>query len=418
MSDPTQETTAGASIPDRPTPAQLVLETHHLELILATLQELGLSGEPAGEIPQLGLTRLKVTRNDIEVLDVDGLLLELRRRIAGCFGGWTPALGKDREAPAAAMGRGGSRIPMGFRLAPLGGSRVPMGHDIRPFGGSRIPMAHSFQADSGISHPTGVHLAPAGGSRVPMIHHPGVGLDRARKSPATIRIGLIDVRTPETLDTDPPPITRAGHSVFVRDLLHQVAPTAEVRFRGILSPADEENTTWDVAAAMVELALDEDVDILLMPLGGFTSDGQPPLLFTRAVARIREHTMIIAAAGNHVVETGWVDGYGPSSPAWPAALPDVVAVGGAELPASGEQLPWVDAVTSTSTFTAAFLTGTFLQPDGEQVKFEGRAQATGTSFCAAYAAAALATRMDDGLSPGEAWDALFAEAAAVVDGPE
>ena len=398
MNDPSQDTTSSASSPDSAKPARLVVETHHQDLLLATLRDLDLTGEVSDDSAELRLTRLKVIRQDTEVPEVDGLLLELRRRISARFGGWVPALGKDREAPAAAMGRGGSRIPMGL--------------GIHPFGGSRIPMAHSFHPHAGAGHPSGVHLIPTGGSRIPMSHHPGVAMADARRAGSPVRIGLIDVRTPESLDTDPPPITRAGHSVFVRDLIHQVAPDAEVCFRGVLSPADEENTTWDVVTAMVELALDEDVDILLMRLGGFTTDGQAPLLFTRAVARIRDHTMIIAAAGNHVVEPGWLGGYGASSPAWPAALPDVIAVGGAELPASGEQLPWVDAVTSVSTFTAAFLTGTLLRPDGQPVTFDGRARATGTSFCAAYAAGAVAARMSGGLSPGEAWDALFEEAAA------
>ena len=53
-----------------------------------------------------------------------------------------------------------------------------------------------------------------------------------------------------------------------------------------------------------------------------------------------------------------------------------------------------------------------VRPDGQPVTFDGRARATGTSFCAAYAAGAVAARMSGGLSPGEAWDALFEEAAA------
>jgi membrane-anchored mycosin MYCP len=48
---------------------------------------------------------------------------------------------------------------------------------------------------------------------------------------------------------------------------------------------------------------------------------------SRAIALIGPNTVVVAAAGNHGGIEGMVDGFTKKSAVWPAALPDVVAVG-------------------------------------------------------------------------------------------
>ncbi|MFT4218395.1 MAG: S8 family serine peptidase [Micropruina sp.] len=383
-----------------PSPAtdsvRLVVETLHRDLVIETLSDLslvcvdpkdGLAGEDLEQSEhgaELGLTRLTVKRENALIGDTDRLLLELRRRIAARFGGWVPALGKDRESPAAAMG--GTRIAMAIGFKDLPREEAP----------TEPPHADVLSAQK---------------SGTPISLHPGVRLLPPRNAAAPVRIGLIDVKQPDSLTGfKSSTAVRAGHSVFTQDLIKRTAPAAEVELRGVLAVDDEGSTTWGIATAMVDLAVSWKADIIVMPLGGFTADGQAPLLYSRAMARVREHSMVIAAGGNHVVREGWASGVTDTSPVWPAALPEVIAVGGAGLPlALNGQLPWVDVMTSTSSFTAAFLEGTLRQPDGSDEKFSGYATGTGTSFCAAYAAGAVAARMGQGMSAGEAWDSLIAE---------
>ncbi len=384
MSDPSQATE----------PTRLVVETLHHDLVHKVLSDLKLTllGQPEDN-EELGLTRLTVTRSAHPVGDADWLVLELRRRLAARFGGWVPALGKDREAPAEAMRRSGTRIAMGT----------------------------GFEQTSDVDDAP-VNLHPAGESRMSL--HPGIRLLAPRDSATPVRIGLIDVPALDRpVELDPQTAGVSAHSVFTQSLIKKVAPAAQVELRGVLAADDHSTTTWDVVTAMIDLAVNWKADIIAMPLGGFTADGQPPLLYARAMARIQEHSMVIAAAGNHVALSGWDDGVADTSAVWPAALPGVIAVGGKGLPRSadlqaaddtqlpgvndGEQLPWVDVVTSVYEFSVPWPPDGHNQPAGSKAKVARSWKGAGTSFCAVYAAAAVAARMGDGLSAGEAWDSLL-----------
>lgn len=376
MSDPSKVTDS----------TRLVVETLHHELVGEVLQDLQLTllGEPEDN-KELGLTRLTVERPGALVGNPDRLVLEVRRRIAARFGGWVPALGKDRESPAEAMRRSGTQIAMGLGFLPAATVKSEPPHaDLRRTARSRMSL------------------------------HPGVRLLPPRDSEAPVRIGLIDVPLPDrSAELDPETASLVGHSVFTLNLIERVAPRAQIELRGVLAPDDHGTTTWDVVTAMVDLAVNWKADIIAMPLGGFTADGQPPLLYSRAMARIQEHSMVIAAAGNHVALPGWGEGISDTAPAWPAALPGVIAVGGQDLSAASDtQLPWVDVVSSISTFTADFPLASLTASSVPASGHTGLATGTGTSFCAVYAAAAVAARMGEGLSAGEAWNSVLNSGAS------
>ena len=79
-----------------------------------------------------------------------------------------------------------------------------------------------------------------------------------------------------------------AHSTFVRSIVSAAAPTAEIRARSVLNGERGTGALWDVAAAMLELVHEDEVEILLLPLACFTADGRPPLLLDRALRLVGE----------------------------------------------------------------------------------------------------------------------------------
>lgn len=384
--------TAEAQQARRPRPA-LVASTEHLALVRSTLEsKLGLriSKEDVGAAA-LGLTRLELCDANGHHIDLlDGLLAEVRRRIAATYGGWVPQLGKDREANTTlAMMRGGNPKPTST-LAPTKASPAEL-----------ALLAHSAPAATATS---------------------------------SVRVGQVDTTLADWTATGPDLKAWQGHARFVRDIVESTAAGVAVRTESPLNGPDGTGTTWDVATAIAKLATDG-VDILLLPLACFTADGQIPLLVERAIAAVPESTLIIAAAGNQTLDPFWSAlGRGPTNPAWPGAHPRVKAVGVSPtelepLAASLTIQPWVDAITTKIDFVGRFFDADVIvgeptdvddagdDEDGDQhvpppvVTFEGSARWRGTSFCAAYAAGLVAARMlaEPGTSAIEAWDALLTE---------
>lgn len=361
----------------------LVLDTPHLSVALQALGELTVRVDDGAKTSEaLRLTRLTLhDANGDRIDELDGLLAEVRRRIAAERGGWVPPLGKDREASSSvSMMRGGNPKPTG--LSPV------------------IPEAADLVSSA-------VEPKPAAG----------------------IRIGVVDTTLYPW--NEPPAEVRAwqGHAAFVADIVDATASGVDLTPRAALTEKDGKGTGWAVASAITELTAgaEDPVDILLLPLACFTADGQPPLLMERAIAAVPETTLIIAAAGNQTLDPGWSAlGRGPRNPAWPAALPRVKAVGvdQAELSRLTGHLivptpPWVDAVTAKVDFVGDFFDTDVVvaeekQDEGlgvETVRFRGKAKWRGTSFSAAYAAGLVAAKMTaSGLSAVDAWDALLDDA--------
>lgn len=200
----------------------------------------------------------------------------------------------------------------------------------------------------------------------------------------------------------------AGHATFVAGLIATQAPAAALDVRAVLNDETGRASVWDTATAMASFA-NAGIDILNLSLGCRTSDGEPPLVLRRAVEVLSRRMVIVAAAGNHG-KTGY-----PKAPIWPAALPDVVAVGasvGNEIGEGGKpepadfspQLPWLTCTAPGANVVSTFLSGTVrvppttpsgdpngdpAKPDGP-VEFEGYARWSGTSFAAASVSGAIA----------------------------
>jgi subtilisin family serine protease len=142
--------------------------------------------------------------------------------------------------------------------------------------------------------------------------------------------------------------------------------------------------------------------VINLSLGGCTDGDKPPAAIAHAVeAATHAGAVVVAAAGNEA----------SPRPAWPAALPGVLAV--SSLDASGRPSTfanfgwWVDFATvgegAVSTFVAGRESPDFsAHPDDWTGQDEPVAEWEGTSFAAPKLAAAVANLLLDGRTPLEA----------------
>jgi len=143
-------------------------------------------------------------------------------------------------------------------------------------------------------------------------------------------------------------------------------------------------------------------DVMNLSFGSFTIDGRPPLVLERAIGRITPGTVVIAAAGNYGEVPAGGSGVDelpkPTTPIWPAAFDDVIAVGAldGEKPAVFNSTgAWVKlmapGVDLQSTYLIGDVTGHESQGGPEERDtFDGLAQWSGTSFAAAVVTGAIA----------------------------
>ncbi|WP_067180285.1 S8 family peptidase [Microtetraspora niveoalba] len=162
---------------------------------------------------------------------------------------------------------------------------------------------------------------------------------------------------------------QAGHGTFVAGLVLREAPGVGLRAVRVL---DSHGVT-DQATLLRALARlgGERIDVLNLSMGGYTVDDEPPLGLAEA---LRGFPAVVACAGNTA----------SSRPFWPAALPDVVAVGaldGRARAAFSAYGPWVGACAQGVGLASSFL---------EHSAFRGYATWSGTSFAAAIVAGAVA----------------------------
>ncbi|MEU7906567.1 S8/S53 family peptidase [Actinoplanes sp. NPDC049118] len=194
---------------------------------------------------------------------------------------------------------------------------------------------------------------------------------------------------------------QGGHGTFVAGVLRRAAPDVsfdpEVALSG-LGIGDEEMLVGAIDR------LDRRVSIINLSLGCRTQDDVAPLPIADRLAALDRDVVVVAAAGNA----------GGSRPAWPAALPRVLAVAAvrytAEGPARAEYSnfgPWVDACAD-GTRTSTYVTGVLEVSGANPERFDCFAQWTGTSFAAPYVAGQIAALMSaKGLSAADAADHLL-----------
>jgi subtilisin family serine protease len=130
------------------------------------------------------------------------------------------------------------------------------------------------------------------------------------------------------------------------------------------------------------------IDIVVMGFGAFSADdAPPPMAYT--IGRLLADSVVVASAGNN----------SSCRPFFPAALPNVVAVGG--LDSAGRAAfsnfgSWVDAcapaVDVVSTFFMEF-TDDVDSANGLNAEYRGWAAWSGTSFAAPKVAGVIAQEM-------------------------
>lgn len=196
----------------------------------------------------------------------------------------------------------------------------------------------------------------------------------------------------------------AGHGTFVSGVVRQICPDAEIRIAGCLSSFGDGDvsTVLDALERGVDdaKAAGSPIDIAVMSFGGFFPNDDATV-FEAALRDILGDVVAVAAAGNNFT----------CRPCFPAALSDVIAVGG--LAADGKAWftnfgGWVDACTPAIDVVSTFFTDQLEQvPDAEPRHYQGWARWSGTSFSAPKVAALIAQEMYlHGDAAKDAWKRL------------
>lgn len=196
-----------------------------------------------------------------------------------------------------------------------------------------------------------------------------------------------EVREELDSDDDSGQDRQAGHGTFVAGLVLQRAPGAVLRPCRALSSL---GFTDDVRVAAGLRAFARRADVVVVTSGCRTPDDEcPPVLR----AALPESAVVVAAAGNH----------GSARPFWPAALPEVLAVGASAPDGACADFSnrggWVDAAAPGVDVVSSHVR---LVPGDPDDRAYGCARWSGTSFAAPQIAGVVASALHEGCSPGEA----------------
>ena len=297
---------------------------------------------------------------------LDRILWRLRAGFERRYLGWTPLLGKNRT------------------VGQVHGAKKP---------------------SSGVSGAG--EVSHGGGGAPEAITKPDWAVRRAEVEPNGVTVGLVDTAmvdheyltgawTGPYRDASSGGTVHAedGHATFIAGLIRRHAPAATLRVYPVLDGSGDASA-WDTAHRIVEAGR-SGVDVLNLSFVCYTEDGHPPLVLTAALERLGGSTVVVAAAGNH----GFLGNGLEFKPAYPAALPNVIAVGAKDAPFSG-QGPWITVEAEGTALESTFLSGmvsVWKDPDGKgraparrhDREFQGYARWSGTSFAAAVVSAMIA----------------------------
>jgi hypothetical protein len=250
-------------------------------------------------------------------------------------------------------------------------------------------------------------VSHGGGGAPQAIDEPPWAKERRTVSPNGVCVGLVDtpVVPHEYLTgawTGPFPglpegqlRAEYGHATFIAGLIRRYAPAATLQVHPVLNPSGNA-TAWE-AAHQIVAAGRAGADVLNLSFVCYTEDGVGPLVLAAALERLSSKTVVVAAAGNH----GFLKGRGKYRPAFPAAYPNVIAVGtDAGFSAEG---PWITVLAPGADLESTYLEGTvsvWKDPDGagpasskrKAEAFQGYARWSGTSFAAGLVSAMIAER--------------------------
>jgi subtilisin family serine protease len=372
-------------LPTTAVPDELVVHLPHLDLVKSWLQTNGtpvLETVESDERLGLALVRLGVTG------PIEPVLTALRGHFEDTYAGWVPLIGKNRHLTSV--------IGLGETKPHSAGLPTPA-----------LPEVSMANPDEG----RGVRVGLADSA---IADHPDlVGRFVADRSA---------LWTTPMLGPSP---FRAGHATFVAGLVLHQAPAAELHVVDALSAVKGDGTVWRLATKLMDLA-ELGVDVINLSVGCHTDDNKAPFVLRRAMELIASRVLVIASAGNHGAPTFGQDKT-MARPTWPAALPDVVAVGATENGLDVDYSPMAPWVTCTAEGTAVstYLDAAVLLADElvlggsapmDQVKaFDGYASWRGTSFSAATVTGAIAAGTVPGkVSAREALHELLAKPTSVV----
>jgi hypothetical protein len=194
----------------------------------------------------------------------------------------------------------------------------------------------------------------------------------------------------------------AGHGVFIKGLIKQIAPSADIAVKRVLQPeGDGDERT--IADEIDELGATPELGgILSLSFGAPVLDDDMVVL-SRAITRAQARGwIVVASAGNDA----------SCRPAYPAAFPDVVSVGavGPNGPAPFTNYgPWVRACAPGVDLISTWFDN--FDGDAAMGDLDGWGRWSGTSFSGPVVVGALAQQaLDRGIDVKEAVE-------RVIDGP-
>ena len=117
----------------------------------------------------------------------------------------------------------------------------------------------------------------------------------------------------------------SGHGTFIAGIIRQYCPDAEIHIDGVLSSfgdGDDSSIGAGIERA-VERLVPEDYDVVVMSLGAYTENDQPPPL-ARWISEFFSDVVVVAAAGNSNSPRPVLSGRAcpTSSPSGRSILPD------------------------------------------------------------------------------------------------
>jgi hypothetical protein len=182
----------------------------------------------------------------------------------------------------------------------------------------------------------------------------------------------------------------AGHGLFIIGLIHRMDRELQVDPGKVMTPTGD----GDDATVGAEL-VGNTAPVINLSFGCRTENNQaPPIIAERITNLIRNDRVVVAAAGNNGTDTEF----------WPAAMPEVIAVGswvdstgGMQKAPSSNYGGWVDVYARGVNLLSAYVnnrTGS----NGAQFT-TGWARWSGTSFATPQVAAEIASRVRNAPPP-------------------
>lgn len=355
-------------------PDQLVIDRTQRDVVLSALNALEITATPVDEIADFDLELLELEyRADhpridaAPVTDLDAVLAELRRPYEEA----DPA----EDPPFLAKNR---TVTSRFGAYPETQSHTDFD-----------PAALDNEPDDDMTGTAGT------GVRIGVLDTKLVDHDKLRGRVELPNGASTRLPYPDRPHKSYLPQWEEGHGTFVVGCIATRAPGARIVVRDVLDHQGEAST-WATVKEMANF-LHDSIDILVLAIGCRTDDQKAPKTVLRAIERLNDKMLIIAAAGNHGATKGMKNGITRQSATWPAAIEGVIAVGATKPDGSradySPDLPWVYCTGPGDDVESIYLTGDVRLRGGNTVKFNGSARWRGTSFSAAALGGAIAAAM-------------------------